>query len=71
MGNDVVSNLRHRECYFKYFGRDADKLDVWGVNMKLSDRVWQAPVVPLLDLYATQNGDGNIPDSFAIPSESP
>ncbi|KAG2814743.1 hypothetical protein PC129_g15218 [Phytophthora cactorum] len=69
----VLNRIWHNGTYLGYFGRDADKLDAWGVNLKLSTRAWEKRIVPLLDIYATQSGsDGGegIPDDFVIPSET-
>ncbi|KAG4061334.1 hypothetical protein PC123_g3815 [Phytophthora cactorum] len=69
----VLNRIWHNGTYLGYFGRDADKLDAWGVNLKLSTRAWEKRIVPLLDIYATQSGsDGGegVPDDFVIPSET-
>ncbi|KAG3074695.1 hypothetical protein PI125_g21913 [Phytophthora idaei] len=69
----VLNNMRYTGSYWRYFGRDADLLDAWGVNLKLSAQAWQKRIVPLLDIYATESGsDGGegIPDDFVIPSET-
>ncbi|KAG2765461.1 hypothetical protein JG687_00010278 [Phytophthora cactorum] len=49
-------------------------LDAWGVDLKLSTRAWEKRIVPVLDIYATQDGRGGgevIPDDFVIPSDAP
>ncbi|ETP40692.1 hypothetical protein F442_12014 [Phytophthora nicotianae P10297] len=68
----ILRDMRSKGTYLGHFGRNADLLDSFGINLKLSARAWQKRIVPLLDIYATQfGGDEGIPDDFIIPSEAP
>ncbi|KAG7379450.1 hypothetical protein PHYPSEUDO_008555 [Phytophthora pseudosyringae] len=57
--------------YFSFYGRDVEKLDELGVNVKLSARAWQTRVAPLLDTYSTTSLPRDVPEDFVISSKAP
>lgn len=46
-------------------------MDELGWNLKLSVRVWNKCVIPLLNTYAELHGEEEVPADFVIPSEAP
>ncbi|KAE9021753.1 hypothetical protein PR002_g12162 [Phytophthora rubi] len=70
LGN-TLSAMRHKGSYFVQYGRDIEKLDELGLNVKLSLRAWNKRVVPLLKIYAELHGEGEVPVDFVVPSDTP
>ncbi|KAE9130382.1 hypothetical protein PF005_g8463 [Phytophthora fragariae] len=68
---DALSRMRNRGTYFEQYGRDIEKLDELGLNLKLLSTAWNRRVIPLLDTYAELHGEGEVPLGFVIPSEAP
>ncbi|KAE9350723.1 hypothetical protein PF008_g6290 [Phytophthora fragariae] len=68
---DALSRMRNRGTYFEHYGRDIEKLDELGLNLKLLSTAWNRRVIPLLDTYAELHGEGEVPHDFLIPSEAP
>ncbi|KAG7379457.1 hypothetical protein PHYPSEUDO_008562 [Phytophthora pseudosyringae] len=67
----ILHGMRSSGSYFSFYGRDIEKLDELGVNVKLSARAWQTRVAPLLDIYSTTSKAREVPEDFVIPSKEP
>ncbi|KAE8997833.1 hypothetical protein PF011_g15309 [Phytophthora fragariae] len=67
---DALSHTRINGSYFVQYGRDIEKLDELGLNVKLSLRAWNKRVVPLLKTYAELHGE-EVPVDFVVPSDTP
>jgi hypothetical protein len=67
----AIHQLRSIGNFFAHYGREFEKLEGLGMNMKLATRAWKLRVVPLLEIHEALNGDQEVPESFVIPSEAP
>lgn len=70
-GKPTLSVMRSQGTYFAHYGRDIDKLDELGANLKLLPRAWNKRVAPLLTTYAELHGRGKVQEDFVIASEAP